>query len=67
MAAGPGSKTYTAMLTPLLAKHLSDFSMLLQILKGMLGEKGCESQSHQLLCVHSFLLVISEPEPSKVS
>ena len=67
MAAGPGSKAYTAMLTPLLSKHLSDFSLLLQILKGVLGEEGCESQFHQLLFIHSFLLVISEPEQSKVS
>lgn len=67
IAAGPGSETHPAMLTPLLSKRLSDFSMLLEILKGMLGEKRCESQFHQLQYVHSFSLVISEPEQSKVS
>lgn len=67
MAAGPGRKAHTAMLTSLLSKHLSDFSLLLQILNGMPGENGCESQFHQRLCVHSFSLVISEPEQSNVS
>lgn len=39
MAAGPGSETHPAMLTPLLSKRLSDFSMPFQILKRRLERK----------------------------